>query len=155
MVIAALTIKGRLAATLGGSSSGRTLGITGDALVADTATATATATANDRLLAIADVICSASETPEYWLDRFPGCTVAVTTVANQLLAAACAGQPLCFPLITQNGRASDPMVIALFLYGWLSAGYEMAALDPRCMDIRVRLTGSGTRVSFCMVIAVR
>jgi hypothetical protein len=62
-VFAALTIDGRLAATLGGSPPGATLGITGHALVADTATA------SDRLLAIADVICSASEAPDCWLDR--------------------------------------------------------------------------------------
>jgi hypothetical protein len=147
-VFAALTIDGRLAATLGGSPRGATLGITGHALVADTATA------SDRLLAIADVICSASEAPECWLDRFPGCAVAVTTTAHQLLAA-CAGHPLRFPLITRSGHASDPMVIALFLHGWLSAGYEMTAVDLRCMDIRGGLTGSATPVPFCMVIAVR
>jgi len=58
-VTGVLTVEGRVVAVMDGHPPD----VAGHVLAADTATASA------RLLAIADVICSASDTPERWLVR--------------------------------------------------------------------------------------
>jgi hypothetical protein len=114
-----------------------------------------TATASTRLLAVADVICSAAGPPERWLARFPGCAVAVTTAGDQLLAATRAERPLRCQSITPSGRACDPMVIALFLHGWLAAGCTLSMLDPAHLEARTRLTRARATYSVGIVIEVR
>jgi hypothetical protein len=91
------------------------------------------ATDGVRLLALADVICSAD--PGDWLTDYPGCAVAVTYQGDRLLAATRAGQV---------GLRGDPVIGGVFLYDWLTAGYPIALVE-----------GRRVRASLRMVIGVR
>lgn len=136
-----LTVEGRAVATL----SGEAPDVAGHVLAADTATASA------RLLAIADVICSASGPPERWLARFPGCAIAVTSATDRLLAATRTEQLF----IVHNDGASDPLIIALFLHAWLSAGHSPDLPDPLRLTTTAWLARTCTPRSFALVTESR
>lgn len=144
-----LTVEDCVVATLSGSPPGHGPSVAGHALAADTALAGA------RLLAIADVICSTSDAPEAWLARYPGCAVAVTTAGDRLLAATRVGQPLRFSSVLPNDEARDPLVIALFLHAWLSAGHSPNLLEPRRLTTRAWLSRTCMPRSFVLVTESR
>lgn len=122
-MIATLTLSGKPIAIW--TRVPRITAVTGHVLTADTATS------GTRLLAIADVICSAHHRD--WLARFPGCAVAVTTVGDRLLASTRADDPLTFPAFIRNEGALGPMVIGIFLHAWLAAGGSPTGLDTGCL----------------------
>jgi hypothetical protein len=107
-VIATLTVDGEISATLAVAVS-RGVISTGHIVAADTCTA------SERLLRIADVI-SAGHHPGGWLDRYPGCAVAI----SREFAATRAG--------SVDIRNRDPMTAGLFLHAWLAAGYPIGPL---------------------------
>jgi hypothetical protein len=136
-----LTVEGRVVAVMDGHPPD----VAGHVLAADTAMAGA------RLLAIADVICSASDAPERWLARFPGSAVAVTAAGDHLLAATRAGQLW----ITHNDGAPDPLVIALFLNAWLSASQSPDLPDPVKLTTTAWLTRTCRPRAFALVTESR
>jgi hypothetical protein len=91
-----------------------------------------------RPLEVADVIyrrdmpgCSH---PLMWLagtlDSYPGCEVAaIPRQRGGCLAASRVTGPLAFSFLMPNDAWFDALACAMFLYGWLAAGWPPAALE--------------------------
>jgi hypothetical protein len=86
------------------------------------------ATDDARVLALADVICSAD--PRDWLTDYPGCAVAVTYQGDRLLATTRVGQV---------GLHGDPVIGGVFLYAWLTAGYPIKLVEGRHINASLRM----------------
>jgi hypothetical protein len=144
VVTGALTIDGGVIATFEGPQVPRT---TGHVLAIDTALTSA------RLLAVADVIsCRRSQPPERWLARFPGCAVAVAALGDRLLAVT---RPARFFHFDLDDGARDPLIIAILLHAWLSAGHPPSLLDPRRVRTSAWLPRTCARHSFVLVTEAR
>jgi hypothetical protein len=101
-----------------------------------------------RSLEIADVIyreerpCGAR--PPAWLartlHRYPGCTVAVIPEeGGRYLIAPRSGRPVSLSFFAPNEPGCDALVSAVFTYGWLCAGWPLAALVPPRLEAAGRL----------------
>jgi hypothetical protein len=144
VVTGALTVDGSVVATFEGPQVPRA---TGHVLAVDTAVNSA------RLLAVADVIsCCQSQSPERWLARFPGCAVAVAALGDRLLAVT---QPARFFPFNPDDGARDPLIIAILLHAWLSAGHPPSLLDPRPVRTSAWLPRTSAQRSFVLVTEAR
>lgn len=104
--------------------------VSGDVMVADGTVS------DENSRAIADVIyhdrlCTC---PLAWLDTtlrdYPGCAVAAARAGSGYLAAGRAARLCPFPFAVRNGPGQDLLAGALFLHGWLAAGWPLDALNP-------------------------
>jgi len=133
-VIATLNVDGENALTLAVAVS-RGVIATSHIVAADTCTA------SERLLRIADVVTAGH--PGGWLDRYPGCAVAV----SREFAATRIG--------SVDIRGRDPMTAGLFVHAWLAAGYPIGSLAGG----EIRECGRATRrervTPFWVTIEVR
>lgn len=113
----------------------RRLAVSGDLIAADQMTADAGS------LEIADVIYRcATSAPSAWLadtlDRYPGCSAAAIPAAGgRCLVASRASPPVTVSFLTPNERAFHVLVAAIFVHGWLCAGWPLAWLDPPWLEV--------------------
>jgi len=84
-------------------------------------------------LDVADVIYC-RERPAHWLsevlDRYPGCAVAATGVDRGCLVTCRTITFSFFNPITTNELGFFPLICAMFVHGWRTAGWPLRALDP-------------------------
>lgn len=116
-----------------------------DVLVASAARSTPS------LLESADVIICLDRLrgrgPVTTLRHYPGCLVAAAGLGGgAALVAARAARPA---RITLSGgprdRAISALLGALFAYGWMTAGWPVAALDQTCLRVHGRATAASWR----------
>jgi hypothetical protein len=112
-------------------------------------------------LDVADVIYC-RERPAPWLseilDRYPGCAVAATGVDRGCLVACRTIAISFFNPITWNELGFYPLICALFVHGWRTAGWPLAALDPRGLvvtaehvdSVRAAVGNSATPIQFAL-----
>jgi hypothetical protein len=141
--------------------TGQRLAVSGDLMAAD---AMADGEAS---LEVADVIYGRESPdrarPSTWLAgtlaRYPGCSVAaIAQAGGGCLAVPRGGRPLAFPFFMPNGPGFDPLAHAIFVYGWLTAGWPLAALEPPRLETAVsrghpageRMTGTVEPIPFRM-----
>ena len=142
-----------------GSRSTAKLAVSGDLVAMDAVAA------GPGSLEIADVICCYSgpgrAQPLAWLATvlrsYPGCAVAAIGMADGgCVVASRAGRPLIFPPFIQNEQGSGVLVCAMFVHGWLAAGWPLEALDPPrlkavaepSLSARTTIKGSATAIPF-------
>jgi hypothetical protein len=123
------------------------LAVSGDLIAADHAADDA------RSLEIADVIYR-REVPAHtpvsaWLtetlDRYPGCSAAAIPAAGcRFLIAPRGNRPLIFSFLMPNEYAFNVLLGAIFVHGWLCAGWPLAALDPPQLDVAGAFRPAGT-----------
>jgi hypothetical protein len=87
-------------------------------------------------LAVADVIYrdQACARPATWLGATlrdqPGCAVAVSRVGSGYLTACRVGAPRYLSFRAPGGAGWYSLACALFVHGWLAAGWPLEALNP-------------------------
>ncbi len=91
-------------------------------------------------LDVADVIYC-RERPASWLsgilNRYPGCAVAAVGADRGCLVAC---RTITFSFlnpITTNELGFYPLICAMFVYGWRTAGWPLAALDPHGLVVTI------------------
>jgi hypothetical protein len=97
-----------------------------------------------RSLEIADVIyrreVAANPPASAWLtetlDRYPGCSAAaIPTAGCRFLIAPRGNRPFIFSLLMPNEHSFNVLLGAIFVHGWLCAGWPLATLDPPRLDV--------------------
>jgi hypothetical protein len=121
----------------GGRCPGRT--VTGMLLAADERAPT-------RWLEAADVIITTDRgegsRPAEWLRRYPGCAVAAVMTRRDECSVATRGAGLHNVAVSGEDVGVSSLACAVFVYGWLAAGWSLAPLWPRgvhvdrCADAR-------------------
>jgi hypothetical protein len=74
------------------------------------------------------------------LDRYPGCSVAVTAEGGGgYLALSRVARPLAVSFHIPNDHGFSALVCAVLVYGWLAAGWPLASLDRDGLEVSVLL----------------
>lgn len=89
------------------------------------------------------------------LDRCPGCSVAaVPQAGRRYVVAARAGRPVIFSFAGTNGHGLNALVGAIFVHGWLCAGWPVDDLYPPRLHaagtLRIPIGSATVPVSFRM-----
>jgi hypothetical protein len=151
------------------AAPGARLAVAGEVAAADALSA------GPEWLAVADVICSGRTQPVSWLsgilDGYPGCAVvAAPAPGGGYAVAARAHRPFTIGLLTPNElglrvqpdpRRSDALACAVFVHGWLAAGWPLVALKPARLEAgagwpyaaRALTVGPAAPISFAMYYA--
>jgi hypothetical protein len=136
-----------------GSRSTAKLAVSGDLVAVDAVAA------GPGSLEIADVICChggpVCGQSRAWSSRilgsYPGCAVAAIPMEDgRCLVASRAGRPLIFPPFIQNEQGSGTLVCAMFVHGWLAAGWPLAALYPPRLETVAGFSPPAKPISFAM-----
>jgi hypothetical protein len=136
-----------------GAGSAAKLAVCGDLVAADVVAD------SPGSLEVADVICChrgpGRDQPLAWLATllrsYPGCAVAAIGMADGgCLVASRAGRPVIFHSFIQNEQGFDALVCAMFVHGWLTAGWPLAALDPPRLEAAAGFRPPAKPISFGM-----
>lgn len=100
-------------------------------------------------LDVADVIYGHAR-PAPWLsevlDCYPGCVVAATGVDHGCLVACRTSTFSFFNPIMTNEPRFYPLICALFVHGWRTADWPLAALDPHGLVVTAEHADSVSEV---------
>jgi hypothetical protein len=123
-------------AVAGARLAGARLAVAGELAAADALSAA------PEWLEVADIICAGRTRPLSWLtgilDSYPGCAVAAAPARGGRYTVATRGdRPFILHLLTPNDpglrvppdpRGSGALACAVFVHGWLAAGWPLGAL---------------------------